>query len=796
MIGEDVRRKEDLRLVTGQGQFADDLVFENPAFAAFVRSPHAHARIVAVDKTAALAMPGVLAVLTGADIAAAGLCPIPHAIGAAGTGSDVPMRNRDGSERARTQHLPLPIDKARYVGEAVAMVIAETTNLAKDAAELIGIDWVELPAVVSGVDALNEDAPTLWDHLPGNLVLDGEVGDRCATEAAFANAAHVVSFSSWVQRVTGVHMEPRSSSAEYDASTGRYTIHASGGQGVVIMRDQIAASLGVEPSRVRVVAPRDVGGNFGTRNAVYPEFVLLAHAARLVGRPVRHQAERIEAFLSDYQGRDLHVEARLALDEEGRFLAFHSVNTSNLGAHTVSYTALNKGIQLMTSLYRVPVAHVEFRAALSNTVPTIPYRSAGRPEAMYAIERMIDLAAQKFGFDRLELRRINMIPGDAFPYTNAVGVTYDNGEHVGAMEKALAMADWSGFEARRTEALTRGRYRGIGLSNYIEGAGGIPRERAEISVDTAAGVIDVVIGTQNTGQGHETAFAQLVGAFFGISHERVRIRAGDTDFVKAGGGSHSGRSLRFSSIVMHKATTAIITRGKAIAAFRLGVRPDEVEYADGHFRVAGSNSVMDLFEVASAAEDDQDLPDDLRGRLAAISDETTAGLAFPYGSAVCEIEIDPETGLCTIPRYTSVDDVGKALNPMIVDGQTHGGIAQGVGQALFEWSHYDRDTGQNLSATFMDYQVGRAADFPSFDTFISEVPAKSHPRGFRPGGEGGTTPSLGVTVNAIADALAPLGITHIEMPVTPLRIWQAIQAAKAKQHRQGGNHGRDTDIGK
>lgn len=777
MIGEDIRRSEDFRLVTGRGQFADDLVFEHPAHAAFVRSPHAHARIAGIDTSAARAMPGVLAVLTGEDIVAAGISPIPHAIGGSGAGADVPMRNRDGSERARTRHLPLPIDRARYVGEAVAMVVAETTNLAKDAAERVQVDWEELPSVVHGVDALKEDAPVLWDHVPGNLALDGEVGDRDGTAAAFAGAAHVVTFSSWVQRVTGVHMEPRSSSAEYDAPTGRYTVHASGGQGVVIMRDQIAASLGVEPSRVRVVAPGDVGGNFGTRNAVYPEFVLLAHAAKLVGRPVRHQAERIEAFLSDYQGRDLHVQARLALDGQGRFLAFHSVNTANLGAHTVSYTALNKGIQLMTSLYRVPVAHVEFRAALTNTVPTIPYRSAGRPEAMYAIERMIDLAARQFGFDRLELRRMNMIPDDAFPYTNAVGLTYDNGEYVGVMEKALQIADWTGFEARRAEASRRGRCRGIGLSNYIEGAGGVPRERTEITVEPAAGIVDVIIGTQNTGQGHETAFAQLVGAFLGISHERVRIRAGDTDFVSAGGGSHSGRSLRFSSIVMHKATAEIIARGSAIAAFMMRVRPDQVDFADGHFRVSGSNGVMDLFEVAAAGENEPLLPDDLRGRLFAISDEITSGLAFPYGAAVCEVEIDPETGLCTIPRYTSVDDVGKALNPMIVDGQTHGGIVQGVGQALFECSHYDPATGQNLSASFMDYQVGRAADFPSFDTLISEVPARGHPLGFRPGGEGGTTPALGVTVNAIVDALAHLGVTHIEMPVTPQRIWQAIQSA-------------------
>ncbi|SMF16898.1 carbon-monoxide dehydrogenase large subunit [Xaviernesmea oryzae] len=781
MIGEDVRRKEDLRLITGRGEYADDLKYENAAYAAFVRSPHAHAIIKSIDTSAALEMPGVLAVLTGEDILAAGIKPIPHAIGSSQFGSDIRIKNRDGTERARTHHQALPTDRARFVGEAVAVVVAESTNLAKDAAEVVMIDWEELPSVVRGVDALEDGAPQIWDHVPGNLAMDGEVGSPADTAAAFAKAAHVLEFESWAQRVTGVHMEPRSSSAEYDPQTGKFTIHASGGHGVVMMREQIAASLGVDMAFVRVVAPRDVGGNFGTRNATYPEFVLLPYAAKLIGRPVKHQAERIEAFLSDFQGRDLHVKARLALDEKGKFLAFHSVNTSNIGAHTVSYTALNKGIQLMTSLYRVPVAHVEFRAAMTNTVPTIPYRSAGRPEAMYIIERMIDLAARKFGFDRVELRRINMIPEEECPYANPVGVTYDNGDYIGCMDKVLTMADWKGFEARRAEARARGKYRGIGMSNYIEGTSGVPRERAEITVDPTSGIVDVVIGTQNTGQGHETAFAQLVGSFLGISHEVVQIRASDTDFVSAGGGSHSGRSLRFSSIVMHKATAEIIERGRKIAAFMLNVAPDAIDYTDGHFRARGSNGVMSLFEAAEAAEKDLGLPDELKGILAAVADETTHGLAYPYGAAVCEIEIDPETGFYEIPRYSTVDDVGKALNPMIVDGQTHGGIVQGAGQALFEWSHYDRETGQNLSATFMDYQVARASDFPSFDTHISEVPAKSHPLGFRPGGEGGTTPSLGVTVNAITDALADLGVRHIEMPVTPFRIWQAIQQAKADQ---------------
>ena len=777
-IGDDIRRKEDLRLVTGAGQYADDLQFENAAYAVFIRSPHAHARIVSIDVSDAKKIEGVLAIITAADVEAAGVTPIVHHIGSSSFGADIPLKNLDGSERARTPHWPLPRDKARFVGEAVAMVVATSVNLAKDAADLVKIDWEPLDAVVRGVKALEAGAPVLWDHVPGNLALNAEAGDPDATEAAFATAAHRVALTSWVQRVTGVHMEPRSSAASFDPESGRFTVHASGGGGVVQIRDQIAGSLGVAAELVRVVAPRDVGGNFGTRNATCPEFVLLALAAKFTGRPVKHLAERGEAFLSDFQGRDLHIAAELALDADGNFLAFRSVNTSNIGAHALSYVPLNKGAQLMTSLYRIPHAFVRARAALTNTPSTIPYRSAGRPEAMYMIERLIDLAARQCGFDRVELRARNLIAPNAFPYPNPLGVSYDNGEYKSAMEQALTLADWDGFEARRAEARQRGKYRGIGLSNYIEGTSGIPRERAEIAIRAGDEIVDVIIGTQNTGQGHETAFAQLVGALFGISHEQVEIRSGDTDFVKAGGGTHSGRSLRFSSIVFGKAATAVISQGKRIVAASFNADPDAVEFVDGHFRIAGSNTVMSLWEAARASENDPDLTEDLRGGMRAEADEITPGLAFPYGTAICEIEIDPESGTYHIPRYTSVDDVGRALNPMIVDGQTHGGIVQGVGQALFEWAHYDCESGQNLSASFMDYQLARAKDFPSFTTAISEVPARSHPFGFRPGGEGGTTPSLGVTINAIVDALHDLGVRHVEMPATPFRIWQAIQDAR------------------
>lgn len=768
-IGAALPRREDVPLLQGQGRYADDLALPDAAFAVFARAPVAHARIAALDVEAAREMPGVLAVLTGADLAAAGVGPIPHQIGSADRGSDMPLRQRDGSARLRTLHHPLPLDAVRFAGEAYACVIAETPDIAKDAAELIEAEFDDLPAVTDAVKALTPEAPEIWHNVPGNLALEAELGDAAATEAAFAKAAHVVRFESHVNRVTGVHMEPRTAAAEY--RDGRYIVHCSGGGGVVQIREHIAASLGVGMEAVRILAPPDVGGNFGSRNATYPEWVVIAHAAKLIGRPVKHRVERLEAFVSDFQARDLHIEAELALDSDGKFLALRCVNTSNLGAHTVSYTPLNKGLQLMSGVYRVPVAHAVGRAVLTNTPSTIPYRSAGRPEAIYAIERLVDLAALQTGIDRVELRRRNMILREAFPYRNPFGVTYDSGDHLATLATALEMADAAGFEARRAEARTRGMYRGLGIGNYIEGAGGFPRERAVVTVQEDR--VEVVLGTQDTGQGHRTAFAQLVAGWLGLEPEQVVLKTGDTDDVIAGGGSHSGRSLRFGSIVMDQAVKGVLGRARAVFGALTGA---EAEFEDGVFRAPGTNLAMTLFEIAARTADPA-LPEDLQGPLTAVGDAVTAGLSFPYGAAVCEVEIDPETGALTIPRYTSVDDVGRALNPLILHGQTHGGIVQGVGQAWQEAIRFDEE-GQPVAASFMDYAMPRATDYPSFATALSEVPATSHPMGFRPGGEGGTTPALGVFVSAIADALGELGVHHVEMPATPLAIWEAIGRAR------------------
>ena len=779
-IGDSVRRREDARLVRGAGVYADDVDLPGAAHLSVVRSPHAHARIVAVDLSKALAMPGVLGAWSGADTVASGMKSIAHAAGNSKTGSDISLINRDGSERFSTPAPPLIADVVRHVGEAVAIVVGDTIEAADEAAALVEVEYETLPAVTRSFDAVKPDAPKLWDHLRSNICLDAVVGDPDATEAVMAKAAHRTVFKTWIQRVTGVHMEPRSALAAYDAERDHTTVWAFAGTGITRLHDELAISLDVPREKIRVITLADVGGSFGTRNATYPEFVLTAWAARRVGRPVKHIARRTEAFLSDCQARDLYVEIELALDQEGKFLAVHSKNLSNLGAHTASFVPLNKGVQLMTSVYDIPTLHVEARAVLSNTPITIPYRSAGRPEAMYVVERLIDVAARRLGFDRVELRRRNLLRSSQLPFKTPAGIVYDSGDYPKVMDRVLELADWKGFPQRREQSKARGKCRGIGLANYIESAGGMPRERTEITV-LPDGRVDTIIGTQPSGQGQETSFAQLVREWLGVPFESVTVRHGDTDFVKFGGGSHSGRSMRFGSIVIHNATNEIIDKGKKIAAAVLEAGVGDIEFSQGVFRVAGTDRSLGLFEAAKAAADmDARLPEDLRGPLGAVSDKVTGGLAYPFGSHVCEVEVDPETGKIEIMRYTAVDDVGRAVNPMIVHGQTQGGIVTGLGQALMENAHYDRESGQMLAASLMDYQLPRADDVPFFKTEISEIPATSHPLGLRPAGEGGTTPALGVAINAVVDALAEFGVEHVEMPATPLRVWRAIQDAKRR----------------
>ena len=769
-IGQPVRRKEDRRLLTGHGRFSDDINLRGQVHAVIVRSLHAHARIRSINIERAVAVPGVLAVLSGRELIADGIRPIPH-IPLLAHPAEIQPVNSDGSPMFTAPHYPLAIDKVRYVGEGVAVVVASTIAAASDGADQVEVDYEALPAVTDTVAAAQADAPRLWDEAKSNVCLDAELGDREKTEEAFARAAHVVTFKTWVQRITGVPMEPRAAVCEYDPETKRYTLYAGSG-GAVRLKNDLATVLGTSPDAVRVLM-YDVGGNFGTRGMIYPEFCLVAWASRRVARPVKWLCERSEAFLCDYQGRDLAVEAELALDAEGNFLAMRGSNISNAGAHTTNFTPLQKGVEIMSSIYRTPTAHFRARAVLSNTSPTRPYRSAGRPEVMYVMERLIDLACQDFGFDRVEIRRRNLLTPDELPYRNPFGMTYDSGHYQEVMDWALKEGAWDSFPERRSEARKRGRYRGIAVANYVDTATGQPRERTDITVQRD-GWIDVVIGTVSNGQGHETSFAQLINEWFGVPIEKVRLITHDTDIVKVGGGTHSGRGMRLASYVMKIASDEIIAKCRRLAGHLLDASPDDIAFGGAKLWVKGTSRTIGLFALAAAAVERNDLPDDLRGPLTATCDRVVKQAAFPYGAHVCEVEVDPMLGHVEIVRYTAVDDVGRAVNPLIIHGQTHGGIAQGVGQALLEHCAYSAESGQLLSGSFMDYAMPRADNFPFFNTQISEVPTPEHPLGIRPAGEGGTVPALAVVINAIVDALSDLGVRHVEMPATPERIWRAI----------------------
>jgi carbon-monoxide dehydrogenase large subunit len=772
-IGGSPRRREDYRLVTGAGSFGDDFTLPEQTFAAIARSPHAHAILRRIETTKAHGLPGVLAVLTAADYLADGLKPLVHSPFTISP-PDITLRNRDGKAVFIAPHYPLARDRVRFVGEGVALVVAETLAIAREAVELIEVEYEVLAASAEGIDATDPGAARIWPEMDSNVALDAHVGDARAVDEAFRGAAHVVRVDTRIPRVTGVTMEVRTALATYEPDSGRITLYAGGG-GVVRAKSDLAHMLGLEPASVRVVA-KDVGGNFGTRNTSYPEFSLVAWAARRLRRPVKWTGDRTESFLSDYHGRDLTVSAELALNGAGKFLALRASNISNIGAYAISFVPLTKGTELMSSIYHVPAVSVRARAVYSNSSPTTPYRSAGRPEVMFVIERLIDLAAQTCGFDRLALRRMNLIPRHALPYVNPFGMTYDSGLYEKVFNDAISLADWSGFEARRAASRAKGLYRGIGTGCYIESASGAPYERATVEISPDNTVV-VTIGTLSAGQGHETSFVQLVSEWLGVASEKVILFTGDTDVVTAGGGSHSGRSMRHAATTIRRATDVIVAKGRRIAACLLGADENDISFVDGRFRLGGSNRSVDLFEVASAAVFDNRLPAELRGSLRATGDIDSRVSSFPYGCHVAEVEIDIDTGRVALARYTAIDDVGRAVNPMIVEGQTHGGIAQGVGEALMERCIYDRN-GQLLTASFMDYAMPRAGDLPMFKTAISEVPSTTHPLGLRGGGEGGITPALGVIANAIVSALLELGVTHIELPATPQRMWRAIEDAR------------------
>jgi aerobic carbon-monoxide dehydrogenase large subunit len=772
-IGKPVPRNEDARLVTGKGQFSDDFNLNGQAHAVMVRSPHPHARLARIDAARAKSMPGVLGVFTGADCLADGLGAIPHDP-VPSTKYDMKLKGPGGKTVFFGPHLLLPADKARHVGEAVAMVVAETVPQALDAAEAVEIAYEELPFVTHSEDAMQPGAPAVWDEAPNNILVDTVFGDKPATDAAFARADHVVAMDFHVGRVTGVPLEPRAALAAYE--NDRYTLWAGSG-GAVRQRRELAAVLGIGAGKLRVISC-DVGGNFGTRNRVYVEFGLVLWVARKLGRPVKFNATRSEAFLSDYQGRDLVTKVELALDTRGRFLAMRATNISNVGGHCVSLSPLSKGSGLIPGSYEIPAATLRAMAVYTNTMPTQAYRSSGRPEVTFAIERLVDQAATQLGIDRIKLRRRNLVRPKSMPYRNAVGMVYDSGRYEEAMDVAMRLADWDGFTQRRREAKRRGKLLGRGLANYVESSIGAPREQARINV-RPEGRVDVVIGTQPAGQGHETSFAQVIADLICVPPEAVKIIYGDTDVVQVGGGSHSGRSMRHAATVFSKAAADLIARGKRIAALVLGTSPEQIAFTDGRFVARDKNRNFDFLELAHEAGR-HELPADMRDGLAVVTDNEMHEPVFPNGCACCELEIDPETGGIEITRYASVDDVGRCINPLIVHGQTHGAIVQGVGQALWEQVYLDPASGQPLTGSFMDYGMPRSDKLPSFTTEIAEVLSPTNPLGIKAGGEGGTTAAPAVIVSAIVDALRDYGVRDITMPATPYTIWKAIQAARAE----------------
>ena len=768
-IGQPLQRKEDRRLLTGKGQFSDDFSRPGQAYAAMVRSPYPHATIGRIECAAALAAPGVLAVITGSDLKKAGLNAIPHSP-VPSTKYDLKLKAPDGGQAIIDTHYLLPTDRVRHVGEAVAMVIANSLEAALDGVERVAVDYDVLPHVTQSKSAILPDAPVLYDGLTSNVLVDTTFGDQDATDAAFSQAAHIVEHEFHIQRVTGVTMEPRSALGDYDAETGHFTLIAGSGS-AVRQRNELATVLAIDTADLRVISP-DVGGNFGTRNRVYVEFGLVLFASRQIGRPVKFTATRSESFLTDYQGRDLVTRIALALDRDGTFLGLKCDNLSNVGAHCVSLSPLGKGSGLVTGSYRIPAAMLRARAVFTNTMSTQAYRSSGRPEVTFAIERIIEIAAHRLGIDPLDLRRKNLVTPGQMPYINAVGSRYDSGEYEINMDRALRLAEWDSYPERKLDSARKGLLRGRGLANYVESSIGSPREQAEITVHPD-GIIDLVIGTQPSGQGHETSFAQVAADLIGVPVENINICLGDTAVVTVGGGTHSGRSMRHAGTVIGLACDDLIAEGKQRLADFLDCPRDDIEFANGIFTLRSTNHHSSFAEIALHTSQSH-------GPLKIVRQNEMHTPVYPNGTAICEVEIDPQTGVLEVVKYSSIDDVGRCINPLIVHGQTHGGIVQGAGQALFEHCFVDIPSGQPLAGSLMDYGISRASDFPNFRTEIAEVLSPTNPLGIKAGGEGGTTPALAVIVNAAVDALRDYGIEDIAMPLTPQTIWTAIQTTSSK----------------
>jgi aerobic carbon-monoxide dehydrogenase large subunit len=766
-IGRPLRRLEDRKLLSGEGRFTDDVTLENAAHAAFVRSPHAHARIAGIDVSAARAAPGVLAVYTGADVLAAGLAPVPF----------TQLHKRpDGADMTVPPRHALTADEARFVGDAVAMVVAETRDQARDAADLVEVDWDPLPANADLPAAASAHAPVHWApaFTPeyGNIAAIYRMGEPAAAEAAFAAAAHVVRLRVVNQRVVANPIEPRALAAQYDKQTGRFTLYCPT-QNTHTVRGQLAKVFKLEEDKLRIRC-NDLGGGFGARGYAYPEHAALCFAARALGRAVKWRADRSENFLSEVHGRDSVTEAELAIDGAQRFTALRLRTLANIGAYASNFGACvpaMSGVRAPTGVYAIPVLDHEVRMFFTNTTPVDAYRGAGRPEMGYLLERLVTRAARELKVDPIELRLKNMVQPAQMPWKNPAGQTYDCGDFPKLLKEALAAADWDGFAARKAAAANRGRLYGRGLACYIEITGSARVTEAVILTVEADGGVTLVSGTQQIGQGIQTSYAQIVAELLGVPPEAVRVIQGDTDIAKTGGGAGGSRSLQVGGSATLIGARALIETGKALAAKELEAAAIDIEFAEGCYRIAGTDRSIGLAELAAKQPE---------RRISIAHSETVKGQTWPNGCQVCEAEIDPDTGVVRLARLVAVDDVGRVMNPLIAEGQVQGGMMQGIGQALMEQSVYD-ENGQLLTGSFMDYAMPRADVLPELATgFDESVPSALNPLGAKGVGEAGCHGAMPAVVNAVLDALAERGVAELDMPLTSEKVWRALARAPAR----------------
>ena len=770
-IGQPVRRTEDPRLVKGQGRFTDDIDLPGQVYAAIVRSRHAHGVIRDIDVAPAFEQPGMLGAYTGKDLARAGFGTLTCLIG---------FKNRDGTEMRKPPRPALPTDKVRFVGDPVAFVVADTPTRARDAAEAVLVTIDPLPAVIDLQDAVRPDAPQLYDEAPGNVALDYHYGDPAKVVAAFAKAAHLTRVRMVNSRLVVNAMEPRAAIGLYDAETQSWTLY-SGSQGVMGLRARLATDiLKVAPEKVRVLSG-NVGGSFGMKGGVYPEYVCLLHAARELGRPVKWTNDRFDSFLSDHHGRDSEFVGELALDAKGRFLAVRLTGLANMGGYLGAMSPLSQTLNIVknaTSVYRTPEMEVSTRCVFTNTTVVGPYRGAGRPEANYFMERLIDVAAAETGIDRLALRRRNHVRPSEMPRLVASGMTYDSGNFGLMLDRAVEAADYKGFKERKRQSRKRGMLRGLGVGSYLEVTSPPNKELAAIRFE-ADETVTILTGTFDQGQGHHTAFAQVLSDRLGIPFERIRIVQGDSSELAGGSGTGGSRSIMASGTAILEAAAQVVERGRVLASAVLEAAPSDIEFDAGRFLIAGTDRGIDVLELAAKVRAGLAVVEDGPQSLDVSHLTDPIASAFPNGCHVAEVEIDPQTGTVEVVKYSCVNDFGTIVNPLLVEGQLHGGIIQGIGQVIFERTAYDAD-GQLLTASFMDYALPRASVVPTIHFESHPVPARSNPLGAKGCGEAGCAGALTAVANAIVDALAHLGIRHLDLPATPERVWRAIEQAQTE----------------